>query len=189
MSDRIAAADRTAIEHLQSHPESGACTDSSARAVLTEGLRTEVEGPDGQHIVSDMPPGVGGQSSAPSPGWYFRAAVASCTATIIAIRAAAVGIALSRLEVEVVSQSDDRGMLGVDDAVPAGPVRSRMDIVIAADGADPKAVRELADWGVAHSPMADAFRRSVPMDVAIAVNAPVQEAFDAESRPLRRSDR
>ena len=170
MSDRIAAAVRTAIEHLQTHPESGACTDSSARAVLTEGLRTEIVGPNGQHIVSDMPPGVGGHSSAPSPGWYFRAAVASCTATIIAIRAAAVGIAPSRIEVEVVSQSDDRGMLGVDDSVPAGPIKFRMDIVIAASGADPAVLRDLAEWGVTHSPMADAFRRAVPMEVAIVVN-------------------
>ncbi|HUF43719.1 MAG TPA: OsmC family protein [Aestuariivirgaceae bacterium] len=170
MSDRIAAAVNAAIEHLQSDPQSGACTDSAARAALTEGLRTEVKGPNGQHIVSDMPPGVGGLSSAPSPGWYFRAAVASCTATIIAIRAAAVGIALSRLEVEVVSQSDDRGMLGVDDTVPPGPINFRMDIVIAASGADPIALRDLAEWGVVHSPVADAFRRAVPMDVAIVVN-------------------
>ncbi len=170
MPDRIAAAVKAAIEHLQSDPQSGACTDSSARATLTEGLRVEIKGPAGQHIVSDMPPGVGGQSSAPSPGWYFRAAVASCTATIIAIRAAAVGIALSRIEVEVVSQSDDRGMLGVDDDVPAGPIKSRMHIVIAASGADPQGLLDLAEWGVAHSPMADAFRRAVPMDVAIVVN-------------------
>lgn len=170
MSDRIAAAVNAAIEHLQSDPQSGACTDSAARAALTEGLRIEVKGPNGQYIVSDMPPGVGGQSSAPSPSWYFRAAVASCTATIIAIRAAAVGIALSRLEVEVVSQSDDRGMLGVDDTVPPGPIRFRMEIVIAASGADSKTIRDLAEWGVVHSPVADAFRRAVPMDVAIVVN-------------------
>ena len=170
MSDRIAAAVNAAIEHLQSNPESGACTDSAARAALTEGLRVEVRGPNGQHIVSDMPPAVGGRSSAPGPGWYFRAAVASCTATIIAIRAAARGIALDRLEVEVVSRSDDRGMLGVDDTVPPGPISFRMDILIAAGGADPQALRDLAEWGVAHSPMADAFHRAVPMDVAITVN-------------------
>jgi uncharacterized OsmC-like protein len=169
MSEGIAAAVRTAVELLQSRPESGASTDSWARAVLTEGLRTEVTGPNGQNIVTDMPPGMGGWSSAPGPGWYLRAAVASCTATIIAIRAAALGIALSRLEVEVVSQSDDRGMLGVDDSVPAGPIGSRMNIVIAADGMESQRLRDLVDWGVAHSPMANAVRRAVPMDVAITV--------------------
>ncbi len=170
MTDRIAVAVNAAIEHLQSNPQSGACTDSAARAALMEGLRIEVRGPNGQHMVSDMPPAVGGRSSAPGPGWYFRAAVASCTATIIAIRAAAVGIALDRLEVEVESRSDDRGMLGVDDTVPPGPLSFRMDIEIAAGGADPQALRGLAEWGVAHSPMADAFHRAVPMDVSIVVN-------------------
>lgn len=169
MSEKIGAAVRTTVEFLQSHPESGASTDSWARAVLTEGLRTEVAGPNGQHLVTDMPPAVGGRSSAPGPGWYLRAAVASCTATIIAIRAADLGIALSRLEVEVVSQSDDRGMLGVDDSVPAGPIRSRMNIAIAADGVGSQQLRDLGDWGVAHSPMADAIRRAVPMDVAITI--------------------
>ena len=59
-------------------------------------------------------------------------------------------------------RSDDRGMLGVDDAIPAGPIGSQMDIDIAAAGVDPTALRELVEWGVVHSPMADAFRRSVP---------------------------
>ncbi len=60
-------------------------------------------------------------ASAPSPGWLLRAAEASCVATLITMRAAMLGIDLDTLEVTVDSVSDDRGLLGVDDTVPAGP--------------------------------------------------------------------
>ena len=59
-----------------------------------------------------MPVGVGGEASAPTPGWYVRTGVASCTATVIALRAAELGLQLDRVEVEVRSRSDKRGMLG-----------------------------------------------------------------------------
>lgn len=39
-----------------------------------------VEGPSGQRVETDMPKGIGGAASAPTPGWYVRAGIASCTA-------------------------------------------------------------------------------------------------------------
>jgi uncharacterized OsmC-like protein len=86
-----------------------------------------------------MPTGVGGGSSAPSPGWLARAALASCDATVIAMRAAELGIPLQGLEVTVDSESDDRGLLGMDDAVPAGPLSSRILVRIVAEGPRPPA--------------------------------------------------
>lgn len=40
------------------------------------------------------------------------------------MRAAELGIALQRVEVVVDSESDDRGILAMDDEVPAGPLRA-----------------------------------------------------------------
>jgi len=42
---------------------------------------------------------LGGGGSAPSPGWLLRAALASCDATVIAIRAAQLGVTPTALEV------------------------------------------------------------------------------------------
>ena len=64
---------------------------------------------------------VGGTATAPSPGWLLRAAEASCVTTLIAMRAAVLGVTLETVEVTVDSELDDRGMLGMDDA---GSVRS-----------------------------------------------------------------
>ena len=76
-------------------------------------------------MTTDMPTSVGGGNTAPSPGWQLRAAEASCVATLIAMRAAQVGVALAKVEVTVDLESNDWGILGIGDesagAVPAGP--------------------------------------------------------------------
>src|SRR2546423_14056841 len=108
-----------------------------------------------------MPAAVGGTGSAPSPGWLFRAALASCDATLIAMRAAAEGIELTRLKVAVDSESDDRGILGIDDAVAAGPLRMRVRVQLAAPGASEAQPREAAAWGIQHCPGSDAARRAL----------------------------
>ena len=94
-----------------------------------------------------MPASVGGAGSSPSPGWLFRAALASCEATLIAMRAAVQGIQLSRLEVAVDSESDDRGILGLDEGVPAGPLRIHVRVRLASPDATEGELRNIADWG------------------------------------------
>ena len=109
---------RNAVEeasrYLAENPEAAAATDAAATAVREEGLRFRVEGPKGS-VSSDMTKAVGGSESAPSPAWLLRAALASCDATLVAMEAARAGIDLTGLEVTVESDSDFRGVLGVDD--------------------------------------------------------------------------
>jgi uncharacterized OsmC-like protein len=162
---------REAIEaasgHLRAHPEEARYTDSPATARLTTGLRVVTTGPNGESVDTDMVAAVGGSDSAPSPGWLLRAAEASCIATLLAMRAAQTGATITNLEVEVDSESDDRGILGLDDSVPAGPLSTRIRVRIVAPGLDDKKVRGLVDWAVDHCPVVDAVRRSVPVTVEI----------------------
>jgi len=106
--DAIRESIRKATSYLREHPSEARYTDSVATATLDEGLRVKVEGASGEQIATDMPPSVGGNGSAPSPGWLFRAALASCDATLIAMRAAAQGIQLSRLEVDALLATEIR---------------------------------------------------------------------------------
>src|SRR5947209_4993929 len=78
------------------------------------------DGPTGA-VTTDMPHSVGGGASAPTPAWLMRAALASCDATLVAMEAARDGVELTDLKVTVESESDFRGVLGVDDSVHAGP--------------------------------------------------------------------
>ncbi|TMF98939.1 MAG: OsmC family protein, partial [Chloroflexi bacterium] len=100
-----------------------------------------------------------------SPGWLLRAAQASCLATLIAMRAAQQGLEPGRIEVVVDSESDDRGILGIDDSVPAGPMSSRARVRIGGNGASPEQMAALVRWADAHCPVQDAVRRAVPCTV------------------------
>lgn len=132
---------------------------SSATAHLREGLKCEVMGPRSERVLTDMPKPMGGEASGPNPGWLLRAAMASCTATVIAMRAAKLGIALSSLEVTVESESDQRGLLGLDDAVSAG-LRDWRTRVKIGGAASPQALRELVAWAEQHSPVGCSVRQA-----------------------------
>jgi uncharacterized OsmC-like protein len=154
-----------ASEYLTQHPDEARYRDSEARARLLTGLRTEVRGPGGERLATDMPTGIGGMASKPSPGWYFRAAAASCVTTLIAIRAASLGIDVRSLEVAVDSESDDRGLLGLDRSISAGPLSTRVEVAIDAGPADATTIDELVAWAVDHCPVTDAIGRAVPIEV------------------------
>ncbi len=156
-----------AINFLHEHPDEARYTDTPATATMEDTLRCHALAPDGTEVKSDMPSGVGGGGAAPSPGWLLRAALANCDATLIAMRAAQMGVRLSELEVIVDSESDDRGLLGMDDSVPAGSLSMRTQIRIAADDAGEEDLREIVEWAEKHSPVADAVRRAVPMNTEV----------------------
>jgi len=165
----IGDAVRAAREYLRAHPDDARYTDSAATARLEAGLLVRVEGPGGAALITDMPASVGGREEAPSPGWFLRAGHAACVTTLIGMRAAEEGVVLSRLEVVVESQSDDRGILDAADDIPAGPLSSSVRIVLAADGVPHDRLREIAEWGAVHCPVHDAVRRAVPVSVEVSV--------------------
>jgi uncharacterized OsmC-like protein len=156
-----------AVRYLSEHPDEARYTDSFARATLGEALRVEVEGPGGERVVTDMPSGVGGRAEVPSPGWLFRAAIASCVASTIGMEAAREGVTLSSLEVDVDSESDDRGILGMDTSVPAGPLSTRIGIRARADGVEEERLRELLARGAGRCPVCDATKRAVEVSLEI----------------------
>jgi uncharacterized OsmC-like protein len=168
--EKIATAIRRAGEYLSAHPEEARYRDSAATAVVENGLRVRITGEDGASAVTDMVAGVGGDGTAPSPGWLFRAAYASCVATLITMRAAESGVTLTRLEVRVDSESDDRGILGMSEAIPPGPLTAGVAVRAAAADADTAALREIVTWGVAHCPIDDAVRRAVPVELTLEIN-------------------
>lgn len=151
--------------HFEQNPAAGPSTDSTAVAVWQGGLRCQAKGPNGATLTSDMPAAVGGAGESPTPGWLLRAALANCNASMIALRAAQTGITLTKLEVSIDSDSDDRGLLGLADA-PPGPLLVRVRVHIAAEGATPAQLQAVVDWADQHSPVADALRRAVPLTLS-----------------------
>src|SRR5687767_12289143 len=90
-----------AIDYLSENRQDARATDSAAVATLDERLKVTVTAPDGRTVTTDMVESVGGTNAAPSPGWLLRAAIAACDTTLIAMRAAMLGVELTDIEVTV----------------------------------------------------------------------------------------
>jgi uncharacterized OsmC-like protein len=165
--ESIRDAIETASGYLREHPDAATGTDAAATAVREEGLRFRVEGPKGQ-LTSDMSESVGGGATAPTPAWLLRAALASCDATLVAMEAARDDVELSDLTVTVESESDFRGVLGVDGSVHPGPLAVRVRIELTAADATEDQLREIVRRAEAHSPVRDALVREVSMSTEVA---------------------
>jgi uncharacterized OsmC-like protein len=159
-----------ASAYLAEHPAEARYRDAAAHARLGTGLRVDITGPGGEELATDMPRGIGGEASLPSPGWFFRAAAASCVASLIGIRAATLGVALADGDVEVVvdSESDDRGILGLDDGVVAGALSLKVVVRIGGTSLGREARTALARWALDHCPVTDTAQRAVPIELELA---------------------
>jgi uncharacterized OsmC-like protein len=163
----IAESMAAAAAHLREHPDEARYTDSRATARVERGLRVVVADPAGREVATDMVRGVGGDDSAPSPGWLFRASLASCVATFVVIRAAVLGVEPGSFEVSVESESDDRGALDLDPSVPAGPLSVSMVVAVDNGGSAVEDFEAVVRWAVAHCPVSELLRRDVPVDVVV----------------------
>jgi organic hydroperoxide reductase OsmC/OhrA len=167
----IAAAIHRAEAVLRRRPDMGLHDDSPATARWQSGTRIASSHANGAQVQTDMPTELGGSGDQVTPGWLFRAGVASCLATCIAMRAAEAGIELSALEVRACSRSDLRGLLGMRDAtgeaVSAGPCDVQLAVRIKALGIAPEQLRNLVEQSHRCSPMPTALRNAVPVELRI----------------------
>ena len=166
--DRVREALEKVQQVLPQRPSSGLKKNASATAAWVDGVRCEVEGSGGERVVTDMPAAMGGNAEGPNPGWLLRASMASCTATTIAIRAALLGIELTSLKVEVFSESDPRGLVGLEGGSTA-LVRLRMSISIGASNVPKDQLVELAKWAESRSHVSCTLRERPPIALAVSV--------------------
>jgi len=129
----------------------------------------------GAHLPTDMPVELGGTGDQVSPGWLFRAGVASCAATSIAMHAAASGIELTVLEVRASSRTDTRGILGMEGedgrAVDAVPREMHLHVRIAARGVAPERLRELVQKARSCAPVGRAVEEALPVNIHVDAEA------------------
>jgi uncharacterized OsmC-like protein len=172
MAHDIADALQRVASVLERRPEAGVHDDAPASVRWDGGTRFVARHPNGAEVPTDMPREFGGGGGEVTPGWLFRAGLASCAATCIAMLAAREGVALRALDVRAASRSDTRGMLGLHDsdgsAVPATPQDLQLQVRIAADGIAPAQLRDLAERACRQSPVPCAVQTALPLDLRIA---------------------
>jgi len=174
-TEHLAAAMERVHTVLQRRPEMGLHDDSPATAAWQGDTRVVVGHGNGTRVPTDMPTELGGTGDLVTPGWLFRAGMASCATTSIALKAAAQGIDLDALEVRVTSRSDTRGLLGMADEggqpVAAAPGDITMSVRIAAAGVAAERLRALVEDGCRCSPIPNAVERATPIALRIDVDA------------------
>ena len=174
-TQQIAAALQRAEAALRRRPAMGLHDDAPAVARWQSGTRVVASHANGAQIATDMPQELGGSGDQVTPGWLFRAGLASCAATTIALAAARAGIELTTLEVRAGSRSDTRGLLAMADAngdpVSATPSDLQLQVRIGAPGIEPARLRSLVEVGCRCSPVPNAVRHAVAMDLRIEVAA------------------
>jgi uncharacterized OsmC-like protein len=156
---------------LTRRPELGLHDDAPATATWQQGTRVVARHANGSEVESDMPAELGGSGDRVTPGWLFRAGLASCAATSIVMRAAAEGIALDALEVRATSRSDARGLLGLAEAdgsaVYAGPGEMRLTVRIGAAGVAPARLQALVEQACRCSPIPNAVHQATPLALQV----------------------
>ncbi len=167
--DSIRNAMSQASNYLTENPNAALAIDSAATAVREDGLRFRIDGPWAS-LTSDMAESVGGGASAPTPGWLLRSALAACDATLVAMEAARDGVDLTELEVNVESESDFRGVLGVDGSVHPGPLAVRVRTRVAAANATDDQLRTIVERAESRSPVRDALAREMTITTEVATD-------------------
>jgi uncharacterized OsmC-like protein len=162
----VAAAIERTRKTLARRPRLGMSADAPAVACWEHDLRVVTSHPRGARFASDMPCTLGGGGDEVTPGWLFRAGLAACTATSIAMIAAAEGVELAMLELRANSASDGRGVLGMSDGngmpVGAGFATLGLDVRIAAPGVPAERLRALVVEGARRSPVYATLARAAP---------------------------
>jgi uncharacterized OsmC-like protein len=170
----LAAALQRAETVLRRRPEMGLHDDAPATARWQHGTRTIASHANGMQMTTDMPGELGGSGDQVTPGWLFRAGLASCAATSIAMAAAAQRIALTSLEVRACSRSDTRGLLGMSEAsgepVRAAPTDVQLQVRISAEGVEPARLRALVEDGYRCSPIPGAVVSALPVELRIEID-------------------
>lgn len=127
---------------------------------LFNGTTCEVEHKHWKFKV-DIGTGEGGNDAGPGPGILERGALGSCLAIAYSQMAAVSGIPVNNIEVNVESDLDARGMLGIDDR-PPGFTELRYNVHIESP-AEETEIRQMIDKADRHSPVLDDFQRAIPV--------------------------
>ncbi len=115
----------------------------------------------------DEPPIILGENRGVNPVEYAMAAVAGCVTTTFVVNAAARGIKLNSVRVELEGELDLRGLLNLSDEVRCGYEEVRMKFFIESD-APAEQIEELLDYAKNRSPVFDIITNPVPVKVELA---------------------
>lgn len=122
---------RSAVERIVDvfrRKPGAAMSTTRATGRVGEGLICNVR--QGDYTATlDMPRPVGGDGSAPTPGFFIRAGLVGCIAIGIKLAAAREGVDIGAIDVDVEMDFDDGAMFGIGDN-SAAPLETRVTVAV-----------------------------------------------------------
>lgn len=139
---------------------------------LYDGTTCEVQHKNWKFNV-DIGKSEGGNDAGPGPGILERGALGSCLAIGYSQRAAMLEIPVDKIEVDVESEFDARGMLYLDDRPPGFDVL-RYKVYIESPASEEEVMRIIEDTDK-HSPVLDDFKRAIPVEREVTIKSTAKE--------------
>ncbi|HLR27037.1 MAG TPA: OsmC family protein [Fodinibius sp.] len=127
---------------------------------VRDGTTCEIEGA-GWNLTADIGTEEGGNNAGPGPGVLERAVLGSCLAMGYVQMAAVMEVPVEKIEVEVETDFDARGMFDIEEQ-PPGFTTIRYTVHIESLAPEVE-VQKVIDAGDNHSPVLDDFRRPIPV--------------------------
>ena len=125
----------------------------------------------GRTLTLDVGKALGGNDQGPNPGMLLRSAMSGCVAIGIRQWAARRNLPIEQVEVQLETDVDARGQLGVCEAAAPGFQRVRMLITVTS-AAPFAAIDDLVATSLKYSPLMDLFLNPQPVDHRLKIVAP-----------------
>lgn len=154
---------------------SKAVVSFTSRSGLKSGFESQVKIRH-HRITVDEPDALGGTDKGPNPVELVLAALGTCQEIAYRAHAAALGIPLESVRVELKGDLDLRGFFAVDDTIRPG-YQSIRGTVHLSSSADPQSLERLHRHVDAHCPVLDIVSNPVPVDLDVAIESPAEQVL------------
>ena len=125
-----------------------------AETTLVEDVLCSVQIRDFPPMVIDEPPELGGNDAGVNPVELILAALGTCQEIVYSAYASVMDIPLDSVQVNVKGYLDLKGLLGMDESVPAGYSQITFEALLESS-ADDESLRKLIDTVESHCPVLD----------------------------------
>ncbi len=148
------------IKAVKLKPSVGIGTETMHTEMTVDGLCQISDGDTS--LIVDLSEEYGGDETTPHPGFYVRAALSACLAQGYLVWAAYLGVEIGKIHIDITSEYDMRGNLGIDPEIRGG-ITSLHYIVSIESSADPEKVQQVVDQSDAVDYVRDVFAGELAM--------------------------
>lgn len=156
------------LGNVQANPDSSN-VPYSASTELVEDVRCSAKVRNLPEVIIDEPPVLAGKDAGLSPVEHILIALGTCQEIMIAAYASVMDIPLDSVKVDLKSNLDVKGLLGLDESVPAGFTDITYYTTIESP-ADQEALKKLVEAAESNCPVLDMLTRQVPVSGNVTLN-------------------